>query len=424
MRDLLLIEGGFRLAGSVRASGAKNAVLPMMAASILTDDECVLCDVPRLRDVGVMGRILTNLGAVVSTVPAPDAAAATLRIDCRRLAGHVVPETLMGEVRSSIFLMGALLARNGRADLAYPGGCSIGHRPIDLHLQGLRALGAKIIEHEGRIEGEADELRGCDVRLALPSVGATENIMMAAVLASGTTVIRNAAREPEIVDLQSLLNLMGARISGAGGEVVCIEGVRRLRGVTYTPIPDRIEAGTLMIAAAMTAGEVEVRNCVPDHLRAVTEKLRQAGCSVQEDGRRVLVAMNGRLRAIDCLTLPYPGFPTDLQPPLMSLAAIADGTSFFLETIYERRFSQAEELQRMGADITVTGQRAFVRGAERLRGTEVRAHDLRAGAALVLAALAAEGVTTVTNIEHIDRGYDGLETKLAAIGAAVRRVRT
>lgn len=420
MRDLLVIEGGGRLAGTVRASCAKNAVLPMMAASILTNEECVLREAPRLRDVGVMVEILRNLGASATTEG--DVSGATLSINCRDLEGYVVPEDLMGEVRSSIFLMGALLARNGRADLAYPGGCSIGHRPIDLHLQGLRALGAKIVEHEGRIEAHAQQLRGCDLRLTLPSVGATENIMMAAVLASGTTIIRNAAREPEIVDLQVLLNQMGACISGAGGDVIVIEGVRKLHGVTYTPIPDRIEAGTLMLAAAMTSGEVEVLNCVPDHVRTLIEKLRQAGCSVAEHGRRVVVASEGRPRAIDCLTLPYPGFPTDLQPPLMSLAAIADGTSVFLETIYERRFNQAEELQRMGADIFITGQRAFVRGVERLHGAEVKAHDLRAGAALVLAGLVARGTTTVTNVELIDRGYDGLETKLASIGASVRRV--
>ncbi|MDP2872637.1 MAG: UDP-N-acetylglucosamine 1-carboxyvinyltransferase [Bacillota bacterium] len=421
MRDLLIIEGGVRLAGTVRASSAKNAVLPMMAASILTGEECVLRDVPRLRDVGVMGQILSSLGAEVRTEAVGDRSSATLTIVCRSLSSHVVPADLMGEVRSSIFLMGALLARNGRADLAYPGGCSIGHRPIDLHLQGLRDLGAKIEEHGSRIEAEARELHGSDIRLTLPSVGATENIMMAAVLATGTTLIRNAAREPEIVDLQNMLNLMGASISGAGGEAIRIEGVRRLHGVSYVPIPDRIEAGTLMVAAAITSGQVEVSNCVPDHLRTLIDKLRQAGCTIEEGDRRVFVEMDGRPRAVDCVTLPYPGFPTDLQPPLMSLAAIADGTSAFLETIYEQRFNQAEGLQRMGADISITGQRAFVHGVERLRGAAVRAHDLRAGAALVLAGLVADGVTTVSGIEHIDRGYDGLETKLASLGASVRR---
>jgi UDP-N-acetylglucosamine 1-carboxyvinyltransferase len=423
VRDQLEIEGGIRLAGVVRASSAKNAVLPMMAASILTSGECLLCEVPRLRDVGVMGQILRSLGAEVSTELALDRASATLSIACRSLSSHVVPGALMGEVRSSIFLMGALLARHGRAQLAYPGGCSIGQRPIDLHLQGLRALGAKIVEYDGRIEAEARQLRGAEIRLALPSVGATENIMMAAVLAAGTTVIHNAAREPEIVDLQDLLNRMGARVTGAGGAIIVIEGVRELHGATYTPIPDRIEAGTLMIAAAMTSGKVEIHNCVPDHLRALTDKLRQAGCRVEEYGRRVLVDMDGRPRAIDCVTLPYPGFPTDMQPPLMTLAAIAEGTSVFCETIYERRFNQAEELRRMGADISIVDQRAYVTGVRRLKGAKVMAHDLRAGAALVLAGLVADGRTTVTDIEHIDRGYDGLENKLASLGARIRRIR-
>jgi len=421
--ERLVIAGGRRLSGLVRTSSAKNAVLPMMAAALLTPDECTLREVPRLRDVEVMGQILTCLGVDVLAEPDPLGRGLTLVIRSPNLSTHVCPEWLMGEMRSSIFLMGALLGRLGQVDVAYPGGCSIGPRPIDLHLYGLRALGARVEERHGRIQAQARRLTGCEVHLELPSVGATENIILAAVLAAGTTTIRNPAKEPEIKDLAHLLNAMGARIRGAGGDPVVIEGVEGLHGAAHTPIPDRIEAGTLLLATAVTRGEVTITNVIPKHHSALLTKLRQAGALVETGPDCVMVRMDGRPAAVDCRTQPYPGFPTDLQPPLMSMCAVADGTSVITENIYERRFNQAEELRKMGANIRIEGRSAIVKGVDRLYGARVRVHDLRAGAALVLAGLAAEGTTLVEDVFHIDRGYDGLERKLSCLGAEVRRTR-
>ena len=421
MQDLIVIEGGTPLRGTVRASKAKNAVLPMMAAAILTSDECVLKDVPALRDVGVMAEILRSLGAEVEIER--QGRGLCLAIRASRLTTHAASDLLMGELRSSIFLVGALLGRLGRAAVAYPGGCSIGPRPIDLHLLGLRALGAEIDERYGRIDAVSPRLAGAEIHLDLPSVGATENVMMAAVRAEGTTIIRNPAKEPEIVDLQGFLNTMGARVSGAGMDAIVIEGPAELHGTTYTPIADRIEAGTLMLATAMTGGDAEITGVIPEHLSALSAKLREAGLVVEERATAVRVKAGGRLHSTDCKTLPYPGFPTDLQPPMMSLATIAAGTSVITETIYERRFNHAEELRRMGANIKVEGRSAIIKGVPGLSGAAVRSHDLRAGAALVLAGLVAEGQTEVRDVAHIDRGYDSLETKLATIGACIRRIR-
>lgn len=421
LQDHMLIEGGRALRGSVAAGTAKNAVLPIMAAAVLTEETCVLENVPNLRDVAVMSEILRSLGAAVTT----EATGSGLRLTicARHINTHAASDVLMGELRSSIFVMGALLGRLGRATVAYPGGCSIGPRPIDLHLMGLRALGARIEERFGRIHAHAPQLEGVEVHLDVPSVGATENIMMAAVHAKGTTVIRNPAKEPEIVDLQAFLNTMGGRVRGAGMDAIIIEGSSdKLRGTTYTPIPDRIEAGTLMIAAAMTGGEVEVTGVIPEHVGALSAKLRESGVRVEEGGDRITIRCQGRPRCFDCKTLPYPGFPTDLQPPLMSLATVADGTSVITETIYERRFNHAEELRRMGANIKIESRSAIIKGVESLSGARVKAHDLRAGAALVLAGLAAEGSTVVSDIEHIDRGYDSLELKLRSLGASIKRV--
>jgi UDP-N-acetylglucosamine 1-carboxyvinyltransferase len=420
LREYLLVEGGRRLSGRVRASAAKNAVLPMMAAAILAPGESVLRQAPNLSDVGVMGDILRSLGAEVTAEPCANGL--DLAIQSRHIDNHVVPDALMGELRSSIFLMGALLGRLGRARLAYPGGCPIGPRPIDLHLLGLRALGARIEERFGLIEARADRLTGADIHLDLPSVGATENIMLAAVMAEGRTVIRNPAKEPEIVDLARMLNSMGASVHGAGMDAIVIEGPTQLRATEYHPIPDRIEAGTLLLSGAVTGGEVEVWNVVPEHFRSLLAKLREAGLEVVEGPDYVRVNARGnRPRSFDCKTAPYPGFPTDLQPPLMILATLAEGTSVISETIYERRFNHAEELRRMGANIKVEGRSAIIKGVAALSGARVRAHDLRAGAALVLAGLAAEGVTAVSDVGHIDRGYDCLERKLTALGAVIRR---
>jgi UDP-N-acetylglucosamine 1-carboxyvinyltransferase len=417
----MVIHGGAKLAGHVRASAAKNAVLPMMAAAILAPGESVLYDVPRLRDVSVMADILRSLGARVTTADSDNGM--TMSICATDLTEYSVPDELMGELRSSIFLMGALLGRLGRASLAYPGGCSIGPRPIDLHLRGLRALGAVISEGHGRIDASAHCLEGSDIHLDLPSVGATENIMLAAVRARGTTVIRNPAKEPEIVDLQGFLNAMGARVRGAGMDTIVVEGVDQLRPIDYHPIPDRIEAGTLLIAGAIAGGQVEIQRVVPEHLSALVAKLRAAGISLRQGEDSIEVTSAEGLRGFDCKTLPYPGFPTDLQPPLLALATVAPGTSVITETIYERRFNHAEELRRMGANITVEGRSAIVKGVKPLSGACVRAHDLRAGAALVVAGLVAEGCTVVTDIAHIDRGYDSLEHKLACLGARISRER-
>ncbi len=400
--------------GSVTLSGAKNAASKILLATMLSAEPSTIDNVPLLGETDIAAELIEAIGGTVDrnghrwTVATP------------HIKSNIVPQ-LSRRNRLPILTLGMLVNRTGQAEVPVVGGDAIGPRPVNYHLAALKAMGAEVESAPTSFRAKAKRLHGTTITLPYPSVGATENIMMAAVLATGTTLIRNAAREPEIVDLQNMLNLMGARISGAGGEAIRIEGVRRLHGVSYVPIPDRIEAGTLMVAAAITSGQVEVSNCVPDHLHTLIDKLRQAGCTIEEGDRRVFVEMDGRPRAVDCVTLPYPGFPTDLQPPLMSLAAIADGTSAFLETIYEQRFNQAEGLQRMGADISITGQRAFVHGVERLRGAAVRAHDLRAGAALVLAGLVADGVTTVSGIEHIDRGYDGLETKLTSLGASVRR---
>ncbi|MCR4399016.1 MAG: UDP-N-acetylglucosamine 1-carboxyvinyltransferase, partial [Firmicutes bacterium] len=315
-----------------------------------------------------------------------------------------------------------LLGRHGRVRVSYPGGCAIGPRPIDLHLRGLRSLGAVIRERHGYIHAEAAELVGTEVHLDFPSVGATENIMMAAVLAKGSTVIRNAAKEPEIVDVQNFLNSMGARIRGAGMDVIRIEGVDRLKGADYAVIPDRIETGTFMMAAAITGGEICVENCIPEHVESVTAKLREAGAQVREERDRIIVQGRPRARAVDFKTLPYPGFPTDMQPQAMALMCVAEGISVITETIFESRFKQAEELRRMGANIKTEGRTAVIRGVESLFGAVVEAYDLRGGASLTLAGLAAEGTTTIEGIHHIDRGYDGFDEKLRSLGANIRRM--
>lgn len=414
-----VIDGPCELSGAVLASGAKNAVLPMMAASVMADSPCLLHNAPDLTDVLTMAKILEQLGAKVQRVD-PDGS--TLYLDPRPLSGHVVDEMLMRQVRSSIFLMGPLLGRMGRVQVSYPGGCDIGQRPIDLHIKGLRALGASFLEEHGHIIAERRKWEGIDIHLDIPSVGATENVMMGACLANGVTVIRNAAKEPEIVDLQGFLNSMGARIRGAGTDVIKIEGVRRLSGAEHTIMVDRIEVGTLMVAAAITGGDVAIPNAVAEHVQAVISKLREVGAEVKAGGQGIRVAGRGRPKPTDLKTLPYPGFPTDMQPQMMALLSTAEGTSVITETIFDSRFKQAEELSRMGARIRSEGRTAIIKGVPMLSGAMVEATDLRSGASLVIAGLAAEGRTVVGGIHNLDRGYERFEEKLASLGAGVRRV--
>lgn len=414
-----VIDGPVRLRGTALAGGAKNAVLPIMAASVMASGPCVLHNAPDLTDVRTMALILQDLGAKVERT-GPDGS--TLIIDPRTIDRHVVDEMLMRQVRSSVFLMGPLLGRLGRVQVSYPGGCDIGQRPIDLHIKGLKALGASFLEEHGHIIAGRDRWEGIDIHLDMPSVGATENIMMGACLASGVTVIRNAAKEPEIVDLQGFLNSMGGKVRGAGTDVIRIEGVNSLRGAEYSIMVDRIEVGTLMVAAAITGGEVLIPNAVSEHVQAVTSKLREVGAEVVFNGHGVRVTSRGRPRATDLKTLPYPGFPTDMQPQMMALLSIAEGTSVITETIFDSRFKQAEELGRMGARIRTEGRTAIIKGVPGLSGARVEATDLRSGASLVLAGLCAEGRTVVCGVHNVDRGYQRLEQKLASLGAKIARV--
>lgn len=414
--DKFLITGGKPLQGSVRIAGAKNATLPIMAASLLCPGSSEIKEVPNLRDVHMMKEILPLLGAKIESGPG------WCRVNAAKVASSQVPERLMREMRSSVFLMGALLGRLRKVKVSYPGGCAIGPRPIDLHLKGLAALGAQISERYGYIMAEARTLQGADIHLDFPSVGATENIMLAAVRAQGVTVIRNAAKEPEVVDLQNFLNKIGACIRGAGTDTIKVEGVDKLKPASHSIIPDRIEAGTFMVAAAMTGGHIRLENVIAEHTEPVAAKLREAGVTVDTVGGHIEVQSEGQLKAVDVKTLPYPGYPTDMQPQTMAMLSCAQGTSVVIENIFTNRFKHVDELRRMGAQISIEGRAAVIRGVERLSGAAVEASDLRAGVALVLAGLAAEGQTTVDHVYHIDRGYDGLEQKLLALGAQVQRV--
>jgi len=415
--DKLVIEGGEPLSGTIAIQGAKNAALPILAASMLAEGEVVIDQVPVLLDIEVMLEILRKLGCSASH------AGQTVRLDTSSADSSHIPEPLMRQMRSSIFLMGPLLARFGEVTVYQPGGCAIGERKIDLHLRGLEALGADIEETGSRIRCRAARLVGTEVHLDFPSVGATENLMMAAVLAEGATTIVNAAREPEIQDLQHFLNAMGARVSGAGTDTIAIQGVTSLRPCRYQVIPDRIAAGTLMVAAAATRGQVTLTGTKPAHLTSLIHVLRRSGVQVTVDGDIIKVGCAARPRAVDrIVTSPYPAFPTDLQPQVMALLALADGVSVLKETIFEGRFKHVDELCRMGADIRVDGGAAFIRGVPRLYGAAVEATDLRAGAALVIAGLAAGGTTIVEQVHHIDRGYDRIEQMLGSLGARIRRV--
>lgn len=417
MNNYIDVTGGTPLSGRVRVEGAKNASLPIIAASLLSKGRVVLRDIPALEDVSTMCCVLTALGVQINYHPDEK----KLEIDSSSLKSHEAPYDLVRKMRASFLVIGPLLARTGRARVSLPGGCAIGIRPIDLHLKGLRALGAEVVIGHGFIETIADRLCGRSIYLDFPSVGATENIMMAAALAEGVTVIENAAEEPEVVDLARFINSMGGRVTGAGTDTIRVHGVARLNDTDYTVIPDRIEAGTFMVGAAITGGEVTVENVIPAHLTPLIAKLREVGCDISEEEGFIRIGRNGPIRAVDLKTLPYPGFPTDLQSQMMALLTLAKGTSVVTETVFENRFMHVSELRRMGAQIKTEGHVAIVAGRDYLCGASVKATDLRAGAALVLAGLAARGHTEIGCIHHIDRGYLNFTGKLAALGATIKR---
>ncbi|HHX93249.1 MAG TPA: UDP-N-acetylglucosamine 1-carboxyvinyltransferase [Clostridiales bacterium] len=413
-----IVEQSGPLRGEVDVSGSKNAVLPILAATLMAEGKCEIYDVPNLRDVDVMCRILRSMGASVEE----DWETHTITTEIGSVLADEVPYELVKRMRASIFAMGPLLARTGKARIALPGGCSIGDRPIDLHNKGMRSLGARVTTDLGMVEVEAEKLQGSLIYLDFPSVGATENIMMAATMAEGLTTIENAAEEPEIVDLANFLNKMGARIKGAGTDTIRIEGVEKLRGARHTVIPDRIETGTFMVAAAITRGDVLIRNCVPDHVKPVIAKLMECGVTVNDEVEGLRVRGDIRkLVATDIKTMPYPGFPTDMQALFMALLSTVDGASTVIETVFENRFMHAAELSRMGANIKVNGRTAIVPGKNPLVGAQVISTDLRAGAALVLAGLMAKGTTEISEIYHIERGYDSFMEKLVSLGANIRR---
>lgn len=416
--DKYIIDGGEKLYGVVQTQSAKNTVLPLLAASILTDEQVKIRGVPTIADVENMFRILSELGCNIKRQK--DCAV----IDSSNAVSHEIPQRLTKELRSSVFMLGSVLTRFNRAKISYPGGCDIGLRPIDLHLSGLKRLGVEIIEEGGYIECKAEKLVGAEIMLDFPSVGATENIILAAVKAQGITVIRNAAKEPEIIDLQNFLNAMGANVRGAGGGTVVIEGVKRLRGVDFLPIGDRIEAGTYLIATAICGGEIETCGVRAENIAALLHKLRENGCKIHTKNDRIILKSSGTLQAVPLVeTMPFPGFPTDLQAQYAALCATAKGTTLIVENLFETRYKYAAELKRMGADITVRDRTAVIRGVERLHGAKVVASDLRGGAALVIAALSAEGQSEVVDLSHVDRGYAEFEYKLKRLGAKIRRVR-
>ncbi len=416
--DKYMIDGGRRLFGSVRMQSAKNAVLPLFAASILTEQPVTIRDAPAISDALCMAQILRELGADVRFH------GSDVTIDSANAYSHKISSALTKELRSSVFMLGSLLTRFHRARIAYPGGCDIGLRPIDLHLNALKRLGVDISERDGYILCRCDKLRGAEILLDFPSVGATENILLAAIKAEGKTVLQGAAKEPEIVDLQNFLNAMGGKVSGAGTDVIEIEGVSALKGVTYKPAKDRIEAGTFLIAAAICGGEIEVCGVKPENIGSLLHKLRENGCKIHTKNDKIRLESNGRLKCNRRIeTLPFPGFPTDLQAQVTALNCTCEGGALVVENLFETRFKYVPELQKMGADIEVKGRNAFVRGVPRLHGASVVAGDLRGGAALVLAALGAEGVSEVLDLSHIDRGYSDLQEKLKSLGAEIKRVR-
>ena len=416
----ILVNNSGPLHGEVQISGAKNAVLPLLAATLLTENKCVIEGVPDLVDVDVMKKMLLNYGAQVD-----DSESGRIEVTASEITSVEGDLNMVREMRASVFTMGPMLARSGKVIMPTPGGCTIGKRPIDLHLKGFKALGAEVVEEEDRviITAGPDGLIGDAIYLDFPSVGATENILMAATLAKGTTIIENAAKEPEIIDLANLLNKMGAKIKSAGTDMIRIEGVERLSGCIHEVIPDRIETGTFMLAAAITRGRVLVKNSLPGHVRPIIAKLKECGVEVELSPEGILVdATGGEFKPTDIKTLPYPGFPTDIQSPFMAFLATVDGTSIVRETVFENRYMHVVELNRMGADIQIEHREAVVHGGRPLHGAKVRATDLRAGAAMVLAGLAAEGTTEVSEIHHIERGYENFVAKFKALGADIMKI--
>ncbi|MDF1535883.1 MAG: UDP-N-acetylglucosamine 1-carboxyvinyltransferase [bacterium] len=415
MPERIMIEGGVPLRGEIAASGAKNAALPLMAASLLMPGKLVLHNVPDLRDVRTMRKLLEHLGVQCE-------GDGTLSLDSARTSNCEAPYELVKTMRASVLVLGPLLARFGKARVSQPGGCAIGARPINRHVEGLQAMGATVHLEHGYVVARVDRLRGAQIVFEAPTVTGTENLMMAAVLAEGESVLVNAAREPEVKDLADALNLMGARISGAGTAEIRIQGVTSLAPATYTVMPDRIETGTYIAAAGITGGDVTVRGCVPGHLRAVIERMKKAGVDIEEGGDWIRARCDGGIKAVDVVTDPFPGFPTDMQAQFMALMTLSEGLSTVTETIFEQRFMHVPELCRMGADITLSERRAVIRGVRSLSGAPLMATDLRASASLVLAGLGAtEGVTEISRIYHLDRGYEVLDEKLASLGARIWR---
>ena len=415
--DKIVIKGGERLIGEVEVSGSKNATLPIFTASLLAGGVHCFHNVPNLMDVRTIVKVLSNLGAKVGEE------GKTYRVDATDLSGYEAPYDMVKTMRASILVLGPLVARKKRATVSLPGGCAIGARPINLHLMGLEAMGAKIELRHGYIEARADRLKGAEISFDIPTVTGTENLMMAATLAKGKTILQNAAMEPEVVDLAQVLNKMGAKITGAGTGLVEIEGVESLHAGEHSIISDRIEAGTLMVAAGLTRGNIKILNCPLPRMETVVHKLRDSGVEIESDGEGVRVVGNRKIRSVDIKTQPYPGFPTDMQAQFMVLMSLAKGLSVISETIFENRFIHVSELQRMGADVRIQGNTAIIQGVGNLSGAQVMATDLRASASLILAGLAANGITEVSRVYHLDRGYEGLDQKLAKLGANIKRVK-
>ncbi|GHA77387.1 UDP-N-acetylglucosamine 1-carboxyvinyltransferase [Cognatilysobacter bugurensis] len=414
----IVVEGGAALNGEVRISGAKNAVLPILCATLLADAPVRISNVPRLHDVVTTEKLLTQLGAGVI-----DRGDGVIEVDPTTVNSQVASYDLVKTMRASVLVLGPLLAKYGHAEVSLPGGCAIGSRPVDLHIKGLQTLGAEITVENGYIKARCERLRGARHVFDIVSVGATENVLMAATLAEGTSVLENAAMEPEIVDLAQCLNAMGARVEGAGSNRIVVHGVERLHGGEHSVVPDRIETGTFLVAAAMTGGRITATHARPDTLDAVIDKLKEAGAQIECTADTITLDMGGRRpRAVNLTTAPHPAFPTDMQAQFMALNCIADGVAVINETIFENRFMHVNELVRLGADIRVDGHTAVVRGTERLSGAPVMATDLRASASLILAGLVADGETTIDRIYHLDRGYENIEAKLGALGARIRRI--
>ncbi|GAB3342920.1 UDP-N-acetylglucosamine 1-carboxyvinyltransferase [Marilutibacter aestuarii] len=414
----IVVQGGRPLTGEVQISGAKNAVLPILCATLLADGPVEISNVPHLHDVVTTVKLLGELGAGITIDEHYG-----ITVDPTTVHSQVASYELVKTMRASVLVLGPLLARYGHAEVSLPGGCAIGSRPVDLHIKGLQALGAEISVENGFIKARAERLKGARFVFDMVSVGATENVLMAATLAEGTTVLENAAMEPEIVDLAECLQAMGARIQGAGSNRIVVEGVPSLHGGRHSVVPDRIETGTFLVAAAMTGGRVVVRRARPDTMDAVLDKLKQAGAAIEVDGESITLDMGGRRpKAVNITTAPHPAFPTDMQAQFMALNCIADGVGVINETIFENRFMHVNELLRLGADIRVDGHTAVVRGVERLSGAPVMATDLRASASLILAGLVADGETTIDRIYHLDRGYENIEEKLSGLGAVIRRI--